>query len=95
MLEVGARVWIPCDVKPGPFSNERLVRIQENGSAWLGFVPVDRLKEPILEGQTLLLALVTAVMGEKFFARVPGETLTSSHFEGLVSRVRPLGPLEA
>ena len=95
MLEIGTKVWIPCDVKPGPFSDERVVRIQENGTDWLGFVPIDRLKEPILEGRTLLLALVIGIVGEKFVARLPGEALASSLFEGFVSRVRPIDPLEA
>lgn len=95
MLKVGARLWVPCDVKPGPFSDERLVRIQDNRAEWLGFVPIDRLKEPILEGRTLLLALVIAVDDDKFVARLPGEALVSNFFEGVVSRIRPIDPLEA
>jgi hypothetical protein len=94
-LEVGTQIWVPCEVKPGPFSNERLVRVQDNGSEWLGFVPTHRLKEPILEGRTQVLGLVVSVLGEKFMARLPGEALTPSLFEGVVSRVRPIGPLEA
>jgi hypothetical protein len=46
-LKIGTRVWVPCEVKPGPFSDERFVKICVNGeNPWLGFVPVDRLKEP-------------------------------------------------
>jgi hypothetical protein len=95
-LNVGTRVWVPCEVKPGPFSDERFVRICVNGgSPWLGFVPVDRLKEPILEGHTLLPVLVVSVMGDKFTARIPGEALTPSLFEGVVARVQPVGSLAA
>ncbi|HSF41717.1 MAG TPA: hypothetical protein VLT87_18095 [Thermoanaerobaculia bacterium] len=94
-LEAGAQIWVPCEVKPGPFSDERLVRVRDNGSEWLGFVPTSRLKEPILEGVTFIGALVVSVLGEKFKARMPGEAVTPGLFEGAVARVRPLGPLEA
>ncbi len=93
-LKLGMQVWVPCEVKPGPFSNERLVRVCVNGETlWLGFVPAARLKEPILEGPTLLPALVVSVIGDKFTARIPGEALTPSLFEGVVERVQPVGSL--
>jgi len=37
-LRPGARIWIPCEVKPGPFSDERMVRVQSQAGEWLGFV---------------------------------------------------------
>ena len=33
--QVGGKVWIPCEVKPGPFSNERLARIQLAAGPWV------------------------------------------------------------
>ena len=93
-LQVGTRIWLPCEVKPGPFSDERLVRVRDSGREWLGFVPANRLKEPIVEGCTLIRALVVSVFGEKFTARLPGDALTPTPFEGFVSRVKPLDPLE-
>ncbi|HEY0554729.1 MAG TPA: hypothetical protein VGG20_10715 [Thermoanaerobaculia bacterium] len=95
-LKIGTRIWVPCDVKPGPFSDERFVRICVNGgSPWLGFVPAERLKDPILEGRTLLPALVVSVLGDKFTARIPGEALTPFLFEGVLSRVQPVDSLQA
>jgi hypothetical protein len=94
-LEVGARIWFPCEVKPGPFSDERLVRVSESGHEWIGFVPSHHLKESILEGRTQIPALVVSVSGESFTVRFPGEALTPSLFEGVVSRIRPVGPLAA
>ncbi|HEY2289358.1 MAG TPA: hypothetical protein VGM86_01535 [Thermoanaerobaculia bacterium] len=95
-LKVGTRIWIPCDVKPGPFSDERFVKVCVNGgSAWLGFVPAYRLQEPILEGRTLLPALVVSITDDKFTARIPGEALTQTLFEGAVSRVQPVDSLQA
>jgi hypothetical protein len=93
-LKAGAQIWFPCEVKPGPFSDERFVRVQENGHEWLGFVPVSHLKQPIPEGKTEIRAFVESVSGEKFTARFPGEPLLQSLFEGAVSRVRPLDSLE-
>jgi hypothetical protein len=93
-LEAGARVWVPCEVQPGPFSDERLVRVRENGREWLGFVPSYHLKEPIVEGRTLIPAVVVSVSGEKFKAQLPGEALTPSLFEGVISRIQRVGPLQ-
>ncbi|HSK80825.1 MAG TPA: hypothetical protein VLQ45_30515 [Thermoanaerobaculia bacterium] len=56
-LEAGAQIWVPCEVKPGPFSDERLVRVRDSGREWLGFVQANRLREPIG-------ALVVSVNGE-------------------------------
>jgi hypothetical protein len=95
-LKIGTRVWVPCEVRPGPFSDERFVKICVNeGNSWLGFVLADRLKEPILEGLTFLPALVVSVTDDRFTARMPGEALTLSLFEGAVARVQPAGPLAA
>ena len=35
-LRSGMRIWLPCEVKPGPFSDERMVRVESMGS-WLAF----------------------------------------------------------
>jgi|GraSoiStandDraft_5_1057265.scaffolds.fasta_scaffold14479_3 hypothetical protein len=95
-LKIGTRIWIPCDVKPGPFSNERFVKVCVNGgSPWFGFVPDFHLREPILEGRTLLPALVVSITGDKFTARIPGEALTQTLFEGAVARVQPVDSLQA
>ena len=36
-LYPGARMWLPCEVKPGPFSDERMVLVVADGSEWFGF----------------------------------------------------------
>jgi len=95
-LKIGTRIWIPCDVKPGPFSDERFVKVcVDEGSPWLGFVPEFHLRDPIQEGRTLLPALVVSIKGDKFTARIPGEALTQTLFEGAVSRVQPVDSLQA
>ncbi|HEX4963879.1 MAG TPA: hypothetical protein VF173_23845 [Thermoanaerobaculia bacterium] len=93
-LPVGTKIWLPCEVKPGPFSDERLVLVSDGGRDWLGFVQENRLREPITEGRTSVLASVVSVLGETFQALLPGSALMSTLFEGRVSRVRPVDPLE-
>jgi hypothetical protein len=52
-LSVGRTVRVPCEVKSGPFSNERLVRVQGGEpESWVGFVPIWYLQEPVEQGET-------------------------------------------
>jgi len=83
MIAKGNRVWIPCEVKDGPFSDERVVRA---GDA-LVFVRTAHLRDPITEGETYVCALITDVRGDKFVAELPGQAITSKQFEGDVTRV--------
>lgn len=96
-LNKGARMWIPCKVAQGPFSDERVVHVQADGKEWSGFVNVKWLKEGVERGVDEVLARVVEVEGETFYADIPGDALQSSLFEGSVRRVRrvvPHGPLE-
>ena len=43
----GQYLWIPCEVKPGPFSDERMIRIELGDAQWVGFVPVTELRSPV------------------------------------------------
>jgi hypothetical protein len=89
-LEAGRQVWIPCEVKSGPFSDERMILITSPRGEWLGFVHVATLREPILEGETYVRAVIIEIgEGDTFNARIPGEPLASSMFEGMLDRVQP------
>lgn len=85
-VKVGRVVWIPCEVRPGPFSDERVIRIQSDGGAHVAFVRVDALREPIAEGETAVRAVIVDVSGGTFHARVAGEPVTTSLFGGSLSR---------
>jgi len=92
----GARIWIPCEVKPGPFSDERMVRVQSRAGEWLGFVDVSLLKDLELEeGPTWILATIESVEGARFSARLPGHPVRALLFEGSIERAVPVGPVEA
>ena len=60
-LAVGAGVWIPCKVKPGPFTNERVVIVDAADNNWVGFVSVNWLHRGVERGSDQVLAKVTEV----------------------------------
>jgi hypothetical protein len=94
--EPGRQVWIPCSVKPGPFSDERIISVSSSRDEWVGFVHVSTLREPVLQGETFVRAVIVSLGdGGTFNAKIPGEPVTSSLFEGTLSRVKPLAALQA
>jgi hypothetical protein len=92
-LVAGKKVWMPCDVKPGPFPDERLVRVKTDGIEWCGFVPAAGLRTPVHEGRTFVCTTVLEVHEDCFIAAFPGESLTTSAVRGSLSRVTS-GPLQ-
>jgi hypothetical protein len=85
-LDAGNVVWIPCEVKPGPFPDERRVRLTSDLGEWVGFVPVSYLEEPKTEGRTRIRVLIVDVEGDTFNVRVPGEGISGSMFGDLISK---------
>ena len=94
-LSEGASVWLPCQVKLGPFSDERMVLVVADGSEWLGFVNIRWLKKQGSESNDEVLARVVAVEGPTFHARIPGNALQSELFRGRVDRAVPSDPVQA
>lgn len=94
-VEVGAYVWLPCEVKPGPFSNERMVRVASEFGDWVGFVPESSLKDPVRQGRTLIPALVIDVQGDRLSAMLPGAALSSTVLLTTLSQVESVDSVEA
>lgn len=94
-LRPGCRAWVDCEVKPGPFSNERIVRIVGPDDVWLGFVHDFLLREPILTGQTAVEGIIDEVAGSSVWLFLPGAKVTASMLRQEMSKVspyqRPLG----
>ena len=88
-------MWLPCQVKPGPFSDERMVLVIADGSEWFGFVNVRWLKKRGSEGRDEVLARVVDIDGPTFHARIPGNALQSKLFQGRVDRAVPSDPVQA
>ena len=88
-LTVGARIWVPCKVKSGPFSNERRVLIDTGENEWFGFVSTDWLLNKEEEGDDQILVKVVSIEGDIFHAIVPGSAPQPALFEGHLSHVGP------
>lgn len=91
-LQRGDVVWLECEVKPGPFSDERMIRIGGGTlppeHQWLGFVPADRLEDPTAtSGKTRVQAKVLEVEDNSVSFRVPGHSITSSVFHSSKGQV--------
>ncbi|SRR5258706_1595279 len=91
---IGGLIWIACEVKPGPFSDERLVRVPSDFGEWVGFVPVEALHDAINEGSTFVRATITDVRDDRFTVHLPGHSVTPNAFEGSLARVTALGTIE-
>ena len=83
-----SKVWIDCTVRPGAFSNERLVRIKLSTGDWLGFVDENQLENPIKEGQTSVCATVLVSTPEFLMLAIPGNDLATKYIYVPAHRVR-------
>ena len=97
-LKKGMLVWIPCEVKPGPFSNERLVRVIMLGSPRLGFVDVRFLQDQVSVGPTRIKGQIATIQGDQITVSLPGHPVNSSRVRSIerdqAARV-PLVPVPA
>jgi hypothetical protein len=94
-LMVGVPIWLKCEVRPGPFPDERLVRVKANGSDWVGFVPAMHLDNPVEEGQTKVRARVVGLESGSFTAKVLGHSISPQPIHGLVDEVERVDPVQA
>jgi hypothetical protein len=88
MLRVGDEIWIPCEVRPGPFDDERLIRVESESGEWVGFVNIRWLAQPIEKGRSAVRAVVEDVKGGSFHARIRGHSPSHLLVEGKKDRVR-------
>jgi hypothetical protein len=56
-IEKGSTVWLPCEIRPGPFSSERRVLVRTAYDEWFGFVDISDLRED----KNLVRATVAAI----------------------------------
>ena len=94
-LTIGGEVWIDCDVRPGPFPDERFVRLNNDAGDWIGFVPVSFLRDEIQEGSTAVRAVVVDVEGGLVTVRLPGAALAASLHKGGKEGIQPIDTVQA
>ena len=88
-------MWLPCEVKPGAFSDERVVVVRADDSEWVGFVDVRWLRRHGSEDTDEVLAKVVDVDDSTFRAQVPGNALQSGLVQGRAERAVRSDPARA
>lgn len=91
-VEAGQNVRLPCEVKPGPFSYARVIRIETGrGRKWRGLVPARVLRDPTEEVRTYVRTVVSVVWDHTLAAKPPGSAVTSGMLEAQMFRVERVG----
>jgi hypothetical protein len=80
-IKKGMLMWIPCEVKSGPFPNERRVYIKLDDMEWFGFVDVSQLKEKVPQGHDFVRATVIGVQKERVVLGIHGQAPASGPIE--------------
>jgi hypothetical protein len=78
-LRVGSHAWIPCEVLPGPFPDERLIRVEVPDGVCSGYVDPLMLRDDIAQGRTAVRATILDVNQSVVAAGLPGQTRRSAH----------------
>jgi hypothetical protein len=94
-IKKGMVVWLPCEVRPGPFPNERKVYIHAESSEWFGFVDISQLKEKVEEGEDAIRATVIGVQAERVVLGIRGQAPASRPIETGPTFVGGLSPVSA
>ena len=91
----GMSVWIPCEVKRGPFPNERRVLVKTDMSEWFGFVNVLELEKRVETGSDRVRAIVVAVELDHVVVAVRGQSPASGEIQAKPSLIEGGTALEA
>ena len=76
-IKKGMIVWIPCEVKGGPFPNERRVYVKTDLSEWFGFVNTSELKKKVSAGWDDVRAIVLAHASDHVVVGIRGQSPAS------------------
>lgn len=60
-IRKGMVVWIPCEVRVGPFPDERKVYVPSANGDWFGFVNTSELDKKVLNGPDRVRGVVLAL----------------------------------
>jgi hypothetical protein len=91
----GMSVWLPCEVKGGPFPNERRVLVRTETSEWFGFVNVSELQNKVQTGSDRVRAVVVAVEPNNVIVAVRGQSPASGEIQAKPSLIEGSSTLEA
>jgi hypothetical protein len=75
-VKVGQQIGIPCEVKPGPFTGERLISVEAVEGIVSGFVQESELKEK--DGQWFVRGQVLEVKDDLIQVWIEGSFFTTN-----------------
>lgn len=93
VLKKGMVIWIRCEVKPGPFPNERRVYVKLDENEWFGFVDVSQLEKQGKESPDRVRATVLAVQNDKVVIGIHGQAPASGPIETTSTTIGDLSPV--
>jgi hypothetical protein len=91
----GMSVWLPCEVRGGPFPNERRVLVRTDTSEWFGFVNVSELQKKVQAGSDRVRAVIVAVEPNHVIVAVRGQSPASGEIQAKTSLIEGSSTLEA
>ncbi len=94
-IKTGMIVWIPCEVKAGPFPNERRVLVKTGISEWFGFVSTSELKEKVPTGKDQVRGIVVAIQPDYVVIGIRGQSPASGEIQARPSLITENAALEA
>jgi hypothetical protein len=75
-MKVGDEIIIQCDVRPGPFSEERMITFDTVDGPISGFVRADNLRE--VGSQWYVTAIILKIENNILHVRVKGSFFTTN-----------------
>ncbi len=92
-IKLGMIVWLPCEVRGGPFPDERRVFVPSELGDWFGFVNVSELKNKAKEGPDQVKAFVLAVESDRVVVGINGQSPASKTLSTQPSFIQEYGAL--
>ncbi len=75
----GKSIWLPCEVRGGPFPDERIVYVKSKLGEWFGFVNVKELKNKTQSGKDYVRGVVLGVSSDHIVVAIEGQSPTTSN----------------
>lgn len=60
-IKKGMVVWLPCEVRGGPFPDERKVYVSSAIGDWFGFVNTSELDKKVAEGRDRVRGIILTI----------------------------------
>lgn len=76
-IRKGMMVWIPCEVRGGPFPDERKVYVRSEIGEWFGFVNISELEKKVASGKDRVRGTILEVESTRALVGINGQSPAS------------------